>query len=67
MNEYYIYLQDAQGTSYCCTDVAGNAMYFEDLDEARLHAKGELKDEIVWARIIDTQKHRVVDFFERHK
>jgi len=67
MNEYYIDLQDAQGTSYGCTDVAGNGMYFEDLDEARLHAKGELKDHIVLARIVDTQTNRVVDFFKRHK
>jgi hypothetical protein len=64
MNEYYIELQDAQGTGYGCTDIAGNEMYFEDLNEARLFAKSKLKDHIVMTRIIDVQTNDVVDFFE---
>jgi hypothetical protein len=64
MNEYYIELQDAQGTGYGCTDIAGNEMYFEDLNEARLYAKSKLKEHIVLTRIIDAQSHNVIDFFE---
>jgi hypothetical protein len=66
MNGYYIELQDAQGTGYGCTDMAGNEMYFEDLNEARLCAKSKLKDHIVLARIIDVQSHNVVDFFKKY-
>ena len=63
--EYYIELQDAEGTGYLYTDNIDNQIYFEDLDEARMDAKSSLKDDIVLARIIDVQTCRVVDFFEK--
>ena len=63
MNEYYIELQDAQGTCYSATDITDNVVYYDDLDEARLAAKGNLNDVFIVSRVIDTQARRVVDFF----
>jgi hypothetical protein len=37
MTEYYIELQDAQGTAYGCVDRFDNEMYF-GIDEARMYA-----------------------------
>ena len=63
MTEYYIEMQDAEGTSYGSTDIMDNIIYYDDLDEARMDAKNSLSDFFVVSRIIDTQTKRVVDFF----
>ena len=63
--EYYIELQDAQGTAYGCVDHFDNEMYFEDLDEARIYAKSRLDNHIVLVRIVDNHTNNVVDFFEK--
>ena len=65
MTEYYIELQDAQGTAYGCQDRFDNEMYFEDLDEARIYAKSRLDNHIVLVRIVDDHTNNVVDFFEK--
>lgn len=65
MNEYYIELQDADGTYYGSTNFVGEVVYFEELDEARLFAKGQLKEHYILARVINAQTQRVVDFFQR--
>lgn len=66
MTEFYIELQDAAGTGYGCTDrFTDEALYFEDLDEARLYAKGQVDETYILARVINAQTHRVVDFFQR--
>lgn len=63
MTEYYIELQDAQGTGYCATDVRDNVLYYDDLDDARMDAKSHLNDFFVVSRIIDTQTKQALDFF----
>jgi hypothetical protein len=63
MTEYYIELQDAQGTCFCSTDIRDDVIYYDDLDDARMDAKNSLSDFFVVSRIIDTQTKRVVDFF----
>lgn len=65
MNEYYIELQDAQGTAYGNLDRWGEETTYEVLDEARLAAKSLLKGHIVLTRIINARTQDVVDFFER--
>lgn len=64
MNEYYIELQDTRGTGYIADDRYGDAIYYEDIVEARLAAKGNLNDQFVLARIIDVQTRQVVDCFK---
>lgn len=63
MNEYYVELQDANGTGYGATDITGEVAFFEDVDEARMFAKAKLDDRFILARVID-DRGRVVDFFE---
>ena len=66
MTEYWIELQDENGTGYGhCYPFSNDEIIHEDLDEARMDAKSSLKDDIVLARIIDVQTRRVVDFFEK--
>lgn len=67
MTEFYVELQDAAGTCYGTTDSwTDEALYFEDLDEARMYAKGQLVEPIVLARVIEVgHRGRVVDFFGR--
>ena len=64
MTEFYVQLQDADGTGYVATGIADEVVYFDDLDEARLFAKDQLDDEFILASVI-TDKGRVVDFFRR--
>ena len=64
MNEYYVELQDAQGTGYGATDFTGEVAFFDDLDEARMFAKAQLDEQFILARVID-DRGRVVDFFRR--
>jgi hypothetical protein len=65
MDEFYVELQDAQGTCYGTTDrFTDEAIYFDDLDEARMFAKGQLDEQFILARLINAQTGRVVDFFE---
>lgn len=66
MTEFYVELQDADGTCYGTTDHwSGEDLYFEDLDEARMYAKGQLVEDIVLARVIESGRNRVIDFFEK--
>jgi len=64
MTEFYVQLQDADGTGYVATGFTDEVVYFDDLDEARLFAKDQLDDEFILASVI-TDKGRVVDFFQR--
>lgn len=65
MNEFYVELQDAQGTYFGTTDPwTDEVIYFEDLNEARMYAKSQLDDQFILARVIDADSHRVVDFFQ---
>lgn len=65
MTEYYVDLQDANGTCYGTVDRNDDVLYFEDLDEARMYAKNRLSEEFVVVRVIDATSQRVVDFFKR--
>ena len=69
MTEYYVELQDANGTGYGTPDKwTDEDMYFEDLDEARMYAKSCLSqsDDCILARVIEAGGlSRVVDFFEK--
>jgi hypothetical protein len=64
MSEFYVELQDANGTYYGATDLTGEVAYFYDLDDARLFAKAKLDEQFILARVID-DRSRVVDFFQR--
>lgn len=64
MTEFYVEVQDADGTCYATTDPwTDDAIHFEDLDEARMFAKSQLDDTYILARVIEDSKCRVVDFF----
>lgn len=65
MNEFYVELQDRDGTYYGTTDWHDEPLYFEELDDARMYAKDQLDDQYILARVIDTGSGRVVDFFQR--
>jgi len=65
MNEYYIEMQDAQGTCYGATDITGEVAYLEDLDEARMFAKAQLDEQFVLSRVVNDQTGRIMDFFQR--
>ena len=66
MNEFYIELQDADGTAYLHTDITGQVPYYDELDDAKFAAKSALTDRYVVTRVIDTKDKSVVDFFERY-
>ena len=66
MNEFIVELQDADGTCYGTTDKwTDETLYFEDLDEARMYAKSQLSEEYILTRVIETNRYRVLDFFQR--
>ena len=65
MTEFYVELQDADGTYYGATDRAGEVAYFDDFDEARLFAKAQLDDQFILSRIVNDQTGRIMDFFQR--
>lgn len=65
MTEYYVDLQDANGTCYGTVDRNDDVIYFDDLDEARMYAKDQLSDEYIVVKVIDVGSGRVVDFFKR--
>jgi hypothetical protein len=65
MSEYYVDLQDANGTSYVTVDRNEDVIYFDDLDEARMYAKDQLSEEYIVTRVIDASSKSVVDFFKR--
>ena len=66
MTEFYVELQDADGTCYGTTDAwTDQTVYFEDLDEARMFAKSQLDDTYILTRVINADNGRVVDFFQR--
>jgi hypothetical protein len=64
MTEFYIELQDADGTCYGATGITDEVAYFDDLDEARMFAKAQLNDEYILSRIVNDQTGRIVDFFK---
>jgi hypothetical protein len=63
MSEYYVELQDSQGTCYGATYRTGEVAYFDDLDEARMFAKAQLDEDFVLVRVIEHGTRRVMDFF----
>lgn len=66
MTEFYVELQDADGTAYGTTyHGTDEAIYFEDLEEARLFAKSRLDETYILARVINSDNGRVVDFFQK--
>ena len=66
MTEFYVELQDSDGTCYGTTDPwTDETIYFEDLDEARMYAKNQVSEEYILARVIEVARGRVVDFFQR--
>jgi hypothetical protein len=66
MTEFYVELQDANGTYYGTIDFTGEAAYFDDLDEARMFAKAQLDEQFILSRIVNDQTGRIIDFFEYH-
>lgn len=64
MNEFYVELQDAEGTYYGATDFTGEVAYFDDIDEARMFAKGQLDEQFILARVVNDQTGRIMDFFK---
>ena len=65
MTEFYVELQDADGTYYGATDRTGEVAYFDDLDEARMFARAQLDDQnCALARVVNDQTGRIVDFFK---
>lgn len=65
MDEFYVELQDTDGTYYGTTDWHDEPIYFDDIDDARMYAKDQLDDRYIVARIIDSANQRVVDFVKR--
>lgn len=65
MSEYYVDLEDANGTSYGTVDRNDEVIYFDDIDEARMYAKDQLSEEYIVVKVIDAGSKRVVDFFKR--
>ena len=68
MTEFYVELQDADGTCFGATDPwTDETIYFEDLEEARMWAKSQLDETYILARVIETgrDRTRVMDFFQR--
>ena len=65
MTEYYIHLEDENGTGYGHSyPFSNDEIIHEDLDEARMDAKNQLRGRIVLAKIVDKRNGRVVDYFE---
>lgn len=66
MTEFYVEVQDADGTCFGITDPwTDETMFFEDLAEAQMFAKSQLDETCILARVIETGRNRVVDFFQR--
>ena len=64
MTEFYVELQDADGTYYGTTDAwTDQTVYFDNIDEARMFAKSQLDSTYILARVIEANTGRVVDFF----
>ena len=63
MTEFYIELQDSQGTCYIATDITDEVVYFENLAEACMYAKDQLNEQLVSARVINNQTRRIMDIF----
>jgi hypothetical protein len=60
MDEFYVEVQDAEGTAYLCDGS------YDDLNATRLSAKSGLRAGYVLARVINTTTKEVVDFFEKN-
>jgi len=66
MTEFYVELQDRDGTAYGTTDPwTDETIYFEDLNEARMYAKNQVSEQYILARVIEVGQGRVVDFFQK--
>ena len=66
MTEFYVELQDRDGTCYGTTDPwTDETIYFEDLNDARMYAKNQVSEQYVLARVIEAGRGRVVDFFQK--
>jgi hypothetical protein len=65
MTEFYVELQDADGTCFVFTDPWDDeTIYFEDLDEARMYAKNQVNEQYILVRVIEDGTGRVVDYFK---
>lgn len=66
MNEYqyYVEVQYADGTCAFCADRNDDPLYFEDIRDACLYAKGQIDETYVLARVINAQTRRVENFFK---
>ena len=67
MTEFYVELQDADGTCYGTADPwTDEPIYFEDLDEARMYAKNQVSEQYILVRVIEVGgRGSVVDFFKK--
>ena len=66
MNEFYVEVLDANGTACGTTDPwTDETIYFEDIEEARMYAKSQLDDTYILARVVESGRGRVVDWFQR--
>ena len=67
MDEFYIELQDSNGTGYGVVDKwTGEELYFENLEDASLEAKARVESDYPLARVINVRTGKVVDWFQRH-
>jgi hypothetical protein len=65
MTEFYVELQDADGTCFVFTvPWDDETIYFEDLDEARMYAKNQVNEQYILVRVIEDGTGRVVDYFK---
>lgn len=66
MTEFYVELQDADGTYYGTTDPwTDETIFFEDLNDARMYAKNQVSEKYILARVIEAGRGCVVDFFQK--
>lgn len=56
--EYFVHLEDSDGTGY-----GADHEWFDDLDDAKMYAKSQVRGEIVLVKVC-TRGGDVVDFFQ---
>jgi|LauGreDrversion4_2_1035121.scaffolds.fasta_scaffold187432_7 hypothetical protein len=64
MNEYYVMMEDSEGTNSIVEDFWDDVIFFNNLDDARLIAKEAAKKaDVIVARILDADTDKVVEYF----